>query len=286
LSVIPVLNEFLLFDKLKSKMLDIEAAFVSHPCALIQSMVHPFYSAARQKGITLRVKTLGSSEDIKLLERLFLVADVGKIGQVMRNFLSNAIKFTKSPGEVDVRFSWIPFEKIQSTCILPSPSVPSTKNPKRQSRPVRYVPTLPPFSPAPAVTLTPSIAPPILLPPLSPAKPSPLSSYGDDNTGTSIGIGIAAMPQTPSSTSTSPSPPSSATTSALSPKNKDLQKSKDETIRRLIKCALASLAVEGVFDSASSLKEDNIKDAVADIVGFLRVEVADTGPGVSKVIPI
>jgi hypothetical protein len=56
-----------------------------------------------------------------------------------------------------------------------------------------------------------------------------------------------------------------------------------EKMVKLKKRAAKGLAVSELFGKGSPLNEDNIQDAVAGVAGFIRVEVADTGSGVSKV---
>jgi signal transduction histidine kinase len=233
-----VLNEFLIFDKLKSKMLDIEATFQNRALSTIKSMVQPFYAAARQKGITLSVRTTGDQEETSQMERLFLVADVGKIGQVMRNFLSNAIKFTQPPGNVEVRFSWCRNERMIRTS---SPAMS-----KRSSNGQFATP----FDVAPSITA---------LAPLSSALGGLFSTSQHDGTTTSPGrLSIIET--------ASPVPAGAS-----------------EKIVKLTKRAAKGLAVSELFGKGSPLNEENIQTAVAGVAGCIRVEVTDSGSGVSKV---
>jgi signal transduction histidine kinase len=308
-TALEVLNEFLVFDKLTSKMMHIEAAFVNRPRSLIKSMVHPFYVAARQKGIHLHMRTVGTSEDIKLLERLFLVADVGKIGQVMRNFLSNAIKFTKPTGHVTVTISWCDrgsgnrevggggTASTPPAALLVAGSVPHEEDTvgdlSRQSSSASSLHV----SPFPFPSSSPSLSPIY----------SSVSGFGSSS----------AFP------SSTPPPPSPQPHPYPYPNSQSLhftlfptgrQHPNSDVIARLIRSAFSNISVDSHASPApplpppsrsshrrgSQVSDDRSADSgtsrsgqqrkggvssaeAADIAGFLCVSVTDTGPGVSQV---
>jgi hypothetical protein len=76
----------------------------------------------------------------------------------------------------------------------------------------------------------------------------------------------------------------SSSAEVLTPTNA-AKKPSSEPLARLIRHMATELGVEGVFMGLrSQLNEENVLgSAVANIKGFLRVEVVDSGAGVSKV---
>eukprot|EP01039_Chlorochromonas_danica_P011647 gene11647-13062_t len=93
---ISVLNDLINYDKLHMGTLQLEI----EPLAvwdLLGPAVHPFIIQARHAGVSLNID-LGSKD-----EELFIFGDLSKLSQVVRNLISNALKFTPSGGEVRVK---------------------------------------------------------------------------------------------------------------------------------------------------------------------------------------
>ncbi len=93
-SLLTILNDILDFSKIEAGMLSIEKiAFNLKDSA--QSVIHLLHPKASEKGIGLR---LDMDADIPIR----VIGDPGRLGQVLMNLMSNAIKFT-SEGEVRLR---------------------------------------------------------------------------------------------------------------------------------------------------------------------------------------
>lgn len=103
-----VLNDFLTFDKLKSRMLVIEPKLID-TFYFVDSSSRPFYLPALQRGIELECNTDLMTDVVNVLRSTKLYVDSSKIGQVMRNLLSNAMKFSKRGGRIVITTEIIPF---------------------------------------------------------------------------------------------------------------------------------------------------------------------------------
>ncbi len=96
-----ILNQLLTFEKLSAGMLQLESKLLSvHQ--LLESNMKLFKMQAQQCGITFRLDSSGV--DVNLLH---VFVDEHKMNQVLRNLLSNAMKFTPRGGVVEVRLQWI-----------------------------------------------------------------------------------------------------------------------------------------------------------------------------------
>eukprot|EP00607_Mallomonas_marina_P002733 CAMPEP_0182439296 /NCGR_PEP_ID=MMETSP1167-20130531/86351_1 /TAXON_ID=2988 /ORGANISM="Mallomonas Sp, Strain CCMP3275" /LENGTH=582 /DNA_ID=CAMNT_0024632967 /DNA_START=852 /DNA_END=2600 /DNA_ORIENTATION=- len=96
---VQVLNELLTFDKLEGGTLMLEKTEVN-AMELITDIVHLFQVQARQCKVTLAVAAVARDE--AELNSLKINIDVNKIAQVIRNLVSNGLKFTSTGGNVDV----------------------------------------------------------------------------------------------------------------------------------------------------------------------------------------
>eukprot|EP00602_Paraphysomonas_sp_CaronLab_P009339 CAMPEP_0185037500 /NCGR_PEP_ID=MMETSP1103-20130426/32010_1 /TAXON_ID=36769 /ORGANISM="Paraphysomonas bandaiensis, Strain Caron Lab Isolate" /LENGTH=711 /DNA_ID=CAMNT_0027575499 /DNA_START=90 /DNA_END=2225 /DNA_ORIENTATION=- len=98
---IDILNEFLLANKLEAGSVMLEKEYVS-VVRLIQDVADPFGAQARQKEVCY-THTGSSRIDPDLSTyNIHVNADYRKISQVLRNLISNALKFTSKGGQVDV----------------------------------------------------------------------------------------------------------------------------------------------------------------------------------------
>ena len=102
-----VLNDFLTFDKLKSRMLVIEPKFIS-TTTYVDASIRPFHLPAQQRGIELSCYTHMQTDELTDLQSSLLFVDESKVGQVIRNLLSNALKFSKKGGKIAVTTECIP----------------------------------------------------------------------------------------------------------------------------------------------------------------------------------
>ena len=74
-------------------------------CQLCKSVVASFSALTKRKKIKVKVR---AEKDIPPL-----VTDVGKVQQILYNFLSNAVKFTPQPGRIDINASMLDEENIR-----------------------------------------------------------------------------------------------------------------------------------------------------------------------------
>ena len=105
---IEILNDLLCFDKLESGMLELN----KHDFKILSFLsdsVNMFTSQAKEVGVSLSI-VLGEKDDpynTRVLDTDMISMDKFKMDQVMRNLLSNALKFTSKGGSVTVRASFI-----------------------------------------------------------------------------------------------------------------------------------------------------------------------------------
>ena len=95
-----ILNQLLTYDKLSAKMLQLEQTFVPI-LHILEANTKFFRLQALQGGIHFSVDV--STQEKKLYRDLCVYVDEHKINQVLRNFLSNAMKFTPAHGRVKVK---------------------------------------------------------------------------------------------------------------------------------------------------------------------------------------
>lgn len=104
-----VLNELLTFDKLESGNLLLEKSTVN-AMSLIKKTVKPFHIQARRSGVALTIRI--APEDFEALSTLSIHVDTNKIAQVVRNLVSNGLKFTPKGGSVEVEVTMCDSEEI------------------------------------------------------------------------------------------------------------------------------------------------------------------------------
>ena len=96
-TLLHIVNDVLDYSKLEARQIDFEQAPVD-PAALVSAAADLLADDAESKGLALAVTVSG--------DPVVLLADGGRLRQVVLNFLSNAIKFTDRGGialEVDLR---------------------------------------------------------------------------------------------------------------------------------------------------------------------------------------
>ena len=107
-SAVEVLNDLLNYDKIEVGALKLEFTYFNVR-DLVQRTVSMLQVQAQLKDINIQLlqgnplETAGEShhEDLPL-EDCMVVGDVARMGQVLRNLISNALKFTPSAGAVTV----------------------------------------------------------------------------------------------------------------------------------------------------------------------------------------
>ena len=93
-----ILDDLLAYEKISTGALNLERAQVKF-VRLIRASAALFRIQARGKGIALRVLENPNAID----DSVVVDVDAGKVTQVLRNFISNAIKFTPEGGTVQVQ---------------------------------------------------------------------------------------------------------------------------------------------------------------------------------------
>jgi signal transduction histidine kinase len=90
-AAVTVLNDLINYDKIESKSMSIQQSLLD-PFQLIEKTLSSLQVQAKQAEITLNLQ-IDVSRDIST-SKLVAFADRVKIGQVIRNVVSNAIKFS------------------------------------------------------------------------------------------------------------------------------------------------------------------------------------------------
>ena len=109
-SAVEVLSDLLNFDKIETGRLSLEFSIVSI-FAVVGDVYKTFVAQAREKSIDLKLTgklwEAGSTPEERMeFSGRGLVGDATRIAQVLRNLLSNALKFTPESGTVTVQGNW------------------------------------------------------------------------------------------------------------------------------------------------------------------------------------
>ena len=109
--------------------------------SFVDSVVSIFHTPARGKDITIKMElsdeTVASSEGVNKSDLLSI--DKFKMSQVLRNFMSNALKFTPEGGTITVRACFVPVETIETNVI----SMKSEKNERKRGSMMNDIMMLP-----------------------------------------------------------------------------------------------------------------------------------------------
>jgi signal transduction histidine kinase len=93
------IDEMLTFDKIDENKLVVELNDLQ-PLNFVNEVMKPFQLNAKNAEVVLSSKCVESESD--WVQQYFLKADKFKLNQVLRNFLSNALKFTPPSGAVNI----------------------------------------------------------------------------------------------------------------------------------------------------------------------------------------
>lgn len=100
---VAILSNLLTYEKLDVHMMALEKA-PTRLAPFIREKLRPFQVQARSSGIELSLLPYDEASDpSESLDNVYVDIDRAKIAQVLRNFLSNALKFTRAGGSVWVR---------------------------------------------------------------------------------------------------------------------------------------------------------------------------------------
>jgi CheY-like chemotaxis protein len=103
------LNDLINYDKIETNTFTIEEKDVNI-WSVIEKTVGPLMLQAKEKNIKLAFATRVVEDEVSLdLNNLRVVGDSIKLGQVIRNLVSNALKFTPAHGEVKITGTSFPF---------------------------------------------------------------------------------------------------------------------------------------------------------------------------------
>jgi signal transduction histidine kinase len=112
-NAVNVLNELMSYDKIETNTYHIEKEFLP-VWKFINDAIKPFHIQAREKGLQMFVSmpTVDDGRDSEMLLALQLVGDSVKLGQVIRNVISNALKFSPSESVIHVSVNFRPNELL------------------------------------------------------------------------------------------------------------------------------------------------------------------------------
>ena len=109
-----ILNQLLTFEKLQAGMMELEPSLIP-VLDVIDSNALLFKMQAQQIGIQLVVAV--SHDDREKYSKMQLFADEHKLNQVIRNLLSNAMKFTSKGGYVSIQASFQPLASSRNSMV-------------------------------------------------------------------------------------------------------------------------------------------------------------------------
>lgn len=116
---VDILNELLLYEKIEEGIMALDTSFVV-PDSFLENAVRPFRVSARAKDIQLNLtlEALSPVEEGASSSTLGIKVDAGKMAQVVRNYLSNAIKFTPPHGTVTVALTYMKKAQSDVNCMV------------------------------------------------------------------------------------------------------------------------------------------------------------------------
>ena len=101
---VTTLNDLINYDKIESKKFSIEKKYVNI-ISIIEKTVGLLKLQAKEKDIQLKVNLFNQSEQNLSRDnfhKLQIMGDSIKLGQVIRNLVSNALKFTPEKGVISI----------------------------------------------------------------------------------------------------------------------------------------------------------------------------------------
>eukprot|EP01041_Mallomonas_annulata_P012194 gene12194-25617_t len=111
---VEILNDLLAYEKLEAGIMTLEKKHI-HIWPFIRETLRPFSIQAVHSGVLLQC--IHEEDTLRALRSYVLHADRSKLSQVLRNLMSNAIKFTPSGGTVTVSLTLIDLPTNNSVLI-------------------------------------------------------------------------------------------------------------------------------------------------------------------------
>ena len=108
------LNDLLTFDKIDEKKIVIEVEDVD-PWILLCETAKPFMINAKEAHVTFTISCNDANSNWTFSN--YIKADRFKLSQVIRNLISNALKFTPALGFVRVKLEKIPIRQSSIDCL-------------------------------------------------------------------------------------------------------------------------------------------------------------------------
>jgi signal transduction histidine kinase/ActR/RegA family two-component response regulator len=149
-AAIAVLNDLIDYDKIDSGTMNLQLEPVPVK-SFVESSVHPFIVQARAKEIDMEIHCAGNHNSPAFdAASLVVLADRVKFGQVLRNLVSNALKFTPSGGKVGVAAHFDIIQTDSDTLLSPPKPIPSSS----KIKPLDTTPTSDELQPCGRLVLT------------------------------------------------------------------------------------------------------------------------------------
>ena len=107
-----ILNDLLCFEKMESGILELHPTNVNVMDFIVEN-ISMFSAQAKEQAVEINMKQNERTKDVNLIldnDKVFI--DSFKLGQVFRNLLSNALKFTPRGGNVTISVNFLPEKEI------------------------------------------------------------------------------------------------------------------------------------------------------------------------------
>lgn len=129
-TAIDILGDLLTYEKLDANMMELEQT-CCRITAFIRRCLSPFRVQAAAKAVELSILDPNQFEIDASLDNVFVDIDESKMAQVLRNFMSNALKFTPEGGKVSVTVDLVDKVYLSKTTVAtgwrPSGITPTQK---------------------------------------------------------------------------------------------------------------------------------------------------------------
>ena len=104
ITAVEILNDLLNYEKISSNLMTLETTF-QRPVDFVTSTLSLFEVQAKSAGVELIMPSRSDECVRRLFANKRIDVDVSKMGQVLRNLASNAIKFTPPGGSIAVQLT-------------------------------------------------------------------------------------------------------------------------------------------------------------------------------------